>query len=180
MHAGTARDVLHLEEVARRVLAAGHDLLGIAAEEDERLAVGRTPLAVLLGDLVVHVGLGGLGVGHELEADPGKLAGVQGGDGALENGHVGHSDAVDEGVKHDGRHVLLARKGLRLEAGEILHGENRRLALLEGLDDGNERFLLHANILSLAKHTDAVQYSPFARWDCCICNEESRRAIGHQ
>ena len=177
VHARATRDVLHLEQVARRVLAAGHDPLGIAAEEDKRLTVGRTLLAVLLGDLVVHVGLSGLRVEHELEADPGELTGVHSGDGTLEDGHVGRSDAVDEGVKHDGRHVLLARKNLRLEAGEVLHGENRRLALLEGLDDGNERFLLHANILSLSKHTDAVQYSPFARWDCCICNEVSLRAI---
>ena len=177
VHARATRDVLHLEQVARGVLAAGHDLLGVAAEEDKRLTVGRTLLAVLLGDFVVHVGLSSLGIEHELEADPGKLAGVHGGDGTLEDGHVGHSDAVDESVKHDRRHVLLAREGLRLEAGEVLRRENRRLALLEGLDDGNERFLLHANILSLAKHTDTVQYSPFARRDCCICNEVARRAI---
>ena len=180
VHARATGDVLHLEQVARRILAAGHDLLGVAAEEDERLTVGRAPLAVLLGDFVVHIGLGSLGVKHELEADPGKLAGVHGGDGTLENRHVGHSDAVDESIEHDRRHVLLARKSLRLEAGEVLRRENRRLALLEGLDNGNERFLLHANILSLAKHTDAVQYSRFTRRDGCICNEESLRAIGCQ
>ena len=180
VHAGAARDVLHLEQVARRVLAAGHDLLGVTAEEDERLAVGRTLLAVLLGDFVVHIGLGSLGVEHELEANPGKLTGLHGSDGTLEDRHVGHGDAVDERVEHGRRHVLLASKGLRLEAGKVLCGENGRLALLEGLDNGSERFLLHANILSLAKHTDAVQYSRFTRRDCCICNKESLCAIRRQ
>ena len=180
VHAGAARDVLHLEQVARRVLATGHDLLGVAAEEDERLAVGRTLLAVLLGNLVVHIGLGSLGVEHELEANPGKLTGLHSSDGTLEDRHVGHGDAVDERVEHGRRHVLLAREGLRLEAREVLRRENRRLAPLESLDNGSERFLLHANILSLAKHTDAVQYSPFARQDGCICNEESLCAIGYQ
>ena len=148
VHRGAARDVLHLEHVARARRTRGHDFLRVVAEEDKRLAVGGTLVAVLLGDLVVGVLLRLGGVVDHLEAEPRQIALVDGADGALERGDVGLGQALRDDVEIIGGNVVVPRKRLSGKAGEILRRELRGLARLQVVDDGLQHGLVHGAVLS--------------------------------
>ena len=101
MHRGTTRDVLHLKDVTIGYRARADDLLGIVAKEKERVAIGRTDIAVLLGDGVVDVVHGKGRIVDDLEAEPGEVALVDGTHGTLERGDIrtgerGH-DRIERG-----------------------------------------------------------------------------------
>ena len=88
MHRGTTRDVLHLKDVTIGYRARADDLLGIVAKEKERVAIGRTDIAVLLGDGVVDVVHGKGRIVDDLEAEPGEVALVDGTHGTPERGDI--------------------------------------------------------------------------------------------
>ena len=118
------------------------------AKEDERLAVGGTLIAVLLGDLVVGVLLCLGGVVNHLEAEPRQIALVDGADGALERGDVGLGQALRDDVEIIGGNVVVPRERLSGKAGEILRRELRGPARLQVIDDGLQHGLVHGAVLS--------------------------------
>ena len=128
VHRRPARDVLHLKRIACGMRARRHDLLRIVAEEHERLAVGGTLVAVLLRHLVVGVGLGLLCIVDHLEAYPGKVAFVDGAHGAFEHDGVGFAQAARDHVRVRRIDMLVARKGLRRKAREVVGGQDGRAA----------------------------------------------------
>ena len=144
VHARAARDVLHLEHVARARLARRHDLLRVVAEEHERLPVGRACVAVLLRHLVVGVALRLVCIVDDLEAQPRQIALADGAQRALECGDVGRREAFRQHVQIRGRHMLVALQGFLREAGEVLRGKRGRAPGLQIGDDRLERFPFHA------------------------------------
>ena len=134
MHGRPARDVLHLEGVAGRIRARRDDLLRIAYEEGQIGPIGAPYLAVFLGDLVIHVRLGGLGVEHDLEPDPGELAFVDRAHGTFERRDVHASEAFRDARRDIGRDMRIVRDA-RVQAGKILGEQIGRDAMPHVIDD---------------------------------------------
>ena len=88
MHGGTARYVLHLHQVAPRILVCAHNFLRIVGEEYERVAISGTLVAELLRNFVVHICHGNSRIQNNLEAQPSQIALINGTQRALEHRNV--------------------------------------------------------------------------------------------
>ena len=147
VHRGAARDVLHLEHIARRVRARRCKLLRVVAEEHERLAVGGTHVAVLLRHFVVGVALRLVRIVDDLEAEPCKVAFVHRAQRTLERGNIVGREACRDHVEVGRVDVAVALGGLRREAREVGRRERRGATRLEVGDDASEDVFDHGNSL---------------------------------
>ena len=169
VHRRAAGNVLCLKGVARRKLTRGHDLLGVVAEEHERLAIGGTLLAVLLRDLIVHVALGGSCIVDDLEAEPSQIALIHGAQSALKRRNVGFGQRGGDGLQRLGTDMRIARRCLIRERREILHGQHRSASGLQVFNDGCYSFALHC-FLQQKLFQIWSQNRVLGFWDNPICS----------
>ena len=143
VHRRPARDVFHLEDVAGRGFARCHDLLRVVAEEDKRIAIGRTHLTVLLGHLIIHVRHGRSAVVHHLEAKPSQLAFVDGAKRAFERGDIGCRQTCGDVGQSCRRHMFVALCGIGAESGYVFGREFDWMPFFQGVDCAFDCFLIH-------------------------------------
>lgn len=136
------------EDVSVGNRARADDFLGIVAEEEQWLSIGRANLTVLLGDGIIDIVHGKGCIVDDLEAEPGEFPVVNGAHGALERGDIGHRQRGHDAIEGGRRHMRVTTRGVFAECRNILRGEDWRLPELQCLDCCKNRFLVHATSLN--------------------------------
>ena len=143
MHGGTARYVLHLHQVAPRILVCAHDFLLIVGEEYERVAISGALVAELLRNFVVHICHGNSRIQNNLEAQPSQIALINGTQRALEHRNVCSSQPCGNFTQFI---RLNRRKHFRIKL--------RRLAFVQARDNifDNSTFHFKRPLFCSTKH----------------------------